>query len=382
MSLTDGSSKKSSSFDELLNAGVLAISQKGVDNVTVADVIKISGHSRPTFYSYFGDINGLLAEIWIRFGSTRLDSELYEVNDWAARTELLPGLDDTLLQIMCVSHRVPELQEIVIPDMREWWQAKTQGNPYVELRTAWILAIQIGIALSVHVDPNSVQANMVLPVLRAMPDNLDDSPLVQSLGPAPEFGEAAPVLDTSDSVHDQIMKATIEVIANSGVNAASVARIARRCRLSTGSIYPRFATGQELIEKAFEAAIRDVVKGNLQQASGMGYGFDQFGLTVAAGFGANRRVWRDYRLEMHIAAMYDPALRAKMRPGFEFTRQMLVESITSVPVLGERLAQPLSYLMQVLAVGLSILHNAGLPLSQLDHRIVVRHIGASIAQTS
>ena len=373
---------KLSSFDELLNAGAAAVAAKGVDNVTVADVIKISGHSRPTFYSYFGDMNGLLAEIWIRFGRPRFSVEVEDNFEWQARTEPSEGVDSALLQILCVSHRIAELQEIVVPDMREWWTSKTHGNTYIELRTAWVLAVQLGIGVSIHIDPENVQAGLVLPILRQMPDNMDGSPLLAGLGIAPDFPEADAVFDNAETLEQSIMKATMEVIANSGVSAASVARIARRCRVSTGTIYPRFATGQELVDKSFDAAILDVVQGNLEQASSVGFGFDQYGLTVVAGLGNNRRVWRDYRLEMHIAAMHDENLRHRMKPGFEVTRKMLVDSIASVPALGESLSQPLSYLMQVMALGLSILHNAGLPLKELDHRIVIRHIGASLAQTS
>jgi AcrR family transcriptional regulator len=368
---------KVSSFDALLSAGIVAVNANGIDKVTVADIIAISGHSRPTFYSYFGDINGLLAEIWIRYGRERLDGEIGAMSDGTPRGESAPGLDSTLLQIMCVSHRIPEVAEVVLPDVREWWASVTNGNVYAELRTAWVLAVQIGIAMSVHVDPENRQAAAVLPILRKLPDNMEGSLLLVGLGKAPEFPEAEAVLDQPGSVEESIMRATIEIIANSGVDAASVARIARKCRVSTGTIYPRFATAEELLEKSFDASIRDVVSGNLRQANATGFGFDQYGLTVASGFGENRRIWRDYRLEMHLAAMHNPKLRELMKPGFEVSRKMLVDSINSVPVLGKRVSQPLSYLMQVLALGLSILHNLGLPLKNMDHRIVVRHLGAS-----
>jgi AcrR family transcriptional regulator len=368
-----------SSFDTLLEAGVAAIERNGIDNVTVADIIGISGHSRPTFYSYFGDVNGLLAEIWIKHGRARLDAEISSVASSGERTSVETDIDRTLLQIMCVAHRIPEVAEVVLPDIREWWTELTKGNRYIELRTAWILAVQIGIAMSVHVDPENRQAATVLPILRQMPDSMDGSLLLLGLGEMPQFPEAEPVLETPDSVDEQIMRATIEIIANSGVDAASVARIARKCRVSTGTIYPRFGTAEDLLEKSFDASIRDVVSGNLRQARETGFGFDQYGLTVAAGFGENRRIWRDYRLEMHLAALHNSKLRELMKPGFEVSRNMLVDSISAVPVLGKRVAQPLSYLMQVLALGLSILHNLGLPLKTMDHRIVVRHLGAAFA---
>jgi AcrR family transcriptional regulator len=370
---------KVSSFDALLDAGVASIANKGIDRVTVADVIAISGHSRPTFYSYFGDVNGLLAEIWIKHGRARLDAEITAVAGSGERTGSEVGIDQTLLQIMCVAHRIPEVAEVVLPDIREWWAELTKGNRYIELRTAWILAVQIGIAMSVHVDPENRQAATVLPLLKQMPDNMDGSLLLLGLDEMPGFPEAEPVLEKPESVDEQIMRATIEIIANSGVDAASVARIARKCRVSTGTIYPRFGTAEDLLEKAFEASIRDVVSGNLRQAGTTGLGFDQYGLTVASGFGENRRIWRDYRLEMHLAALHNPKLCELMKPGFEVSRNMLVDSIKSVPILGKRVAEPLSYLMQVLALGLSIMHNLGLPLKTMDHRIVVRHLGASFA---
>jgi len=379
MSRATANSSKVSSFDSLLDAGIAAIASNGIDKVTVADIVTVSGHSRPTFYSYFGDVNGLLAEIWIKHGRARLDSEIYSLGQADQRAQHDVDLDRTLLQIMCVAHRIPEVAEVVLPDFSSWFANLTKGNRYIELRTAWILAVQIGISMSVHVDPENRQAEAVLPILRQMPDNMDGSLLLLGLGEMPHFPEAEPVLETPDSVEEQIMRATIEIIANSGVDAASVARIARRCRVSTGTIYPRFGTSDDLLEKAFDASIRDVVSGNLRQARTTGFGFDQYGLTVASGFGENRRIWRDYRLEMHLAALHNSKLCDLMKPGFEVSRKMLVDSINSVPILGKRVSQPLSYLMQVLALGLSILHNLGLPLKNMDHRIVVRHLGASFA---
>jgi AcrR family transcriptional regulator len=380
MSSSERNEQKSSSYDELLLAGIEAVARFGLDRVTVADVIKISGHSRPTFYSYFGDINGMLAEIWIRFGREMLDSQLYEVGAGAAPVERNLDLESTLMQIMCAAHRLPEVQEILVPDYADWWKQATKGNHYIELKLSWILAIKIGIALSEHIDPQHQIAGMVLPILRTMPDNLDGSPLLAGLGDFPPFPEANSVIVEAETTEDAIMNATIEVVANSGVGAASVARIARKSRVSTGSIYPRFTTGRDLVEKSFDRAIADVVRGNLEQAGDMGFGADQYGLTIRTGFGDNRKVWRNYRIEMFLASMHDEGIRNKMVPGFETTRQQLVDGISTVPEFGTALSQPLSYLMQVLGLGLSILHNAGLELAQLDHRIPARYIGAAIAQ--
>jgi AcrR family transcriptional regulator len=242
------------------------------------------------------------------------------------------------------------------------------------------MSIKLGIALSVPVDAQNAMAALVLPILKQIPDNLDGTPFVAGLSEVAHFPEANAVIAEPQNTEEAIMRATIEVVANSGVAEASVARIARKSRISTGAIYPRFATGKDLVEKSFDRAIADVVSGNLEQAATVGFGTDQYGLIVRAGFGDNRKVWRDYRIEMHLAAMNDESVRSKMEPGFQTTRKMLVDGISTVPEYGAKYAQPLSYLMQVLGLGLSIVFNAGVPLRDLDHRIVTRYIGAAIAQ--
>ncbi len=52
-------------MERFMRAGIEAIAEKGIDNVTVQYVSEKAKSSRPTFYSYFGDINGFLAETWI-----------------------------------------------------------------------------------------------------------------------------------------------------------------------------------------------------------------------------------------------------------------------------------------------------------------------------
>jgi len=374
---------KLSSFEELLNAGILAVSEKGIDNVTVLDVITISGHSRPTFYSYFSDINALLAEIWLKHGRAIFDSDLLDLDDWDVRVrDAVPGLGMTVLQILCVAHRIPELDEILSPELRQWWKQKTDGNRAAELKTAWILGIQLGIGASLHVDEAAKKSLALVPLIRLMPDDLDIPANTDELA-VMSFSEELPeALEEVDAVDAAILRATMAVTANSGVKSATLARIARICRVSTGSIYPRFKNQKELIEKAFVAAIRDVVVVNTTKLRAAAHPFDEFARSINSALSSRRNQWRNFRLELHVAAMHDKELALGTRSGFDVTRQVLAENIQAVGPFDSRHTEVLSYGMQTLALGFSILHNAGLPLRQLDHRIMVQHLGAQIAQTN
>jgi AcrR family transcriptional regulator len=98
-----GKTKKRASFDELLLSGISAVAAKGVDHTNVSDVAAISGVSRPTFYTYFGDMNGFYAEVWLRYGREWLDAQLDE------NPNLAEDIDQAVLEIFAVARRVPEV---------------------------------------------------------------------------------------------------------------------------------------------------------------------------------------------------------------------------------------------------------------------------------
>jgi AcrR family transcriptional regulator len=67
---------------EIRKAGMKAISQKGIDRISVSQICDLAKNTRPTFYSYFGNIDGLLADIWVGEGDaflSRLADPSYEV---------------------------------------------------------------------------------------------------------------------------------------------------------------------------------------------------------------------------------------------------------------------------------------------------------------
>ena len=373
---------KASSFDAILDAGVEAIYKSGIDQITVAQIIGISGHSRPTFYAYFGDINGLLAEIWIKWGRHELESGLFDANDWHHQFEPVPGRHLAILQVLCVTHRTPELQEVVIPDLRDWWQQKTQGNKSAETKTAWILALQLGLGLTRRVDPDDAQVTEVMPILRNLPEATEDSKLLSQLGEAPSYKELEPVLAEPETIDETIMQATIEVIAHSGVNAASAVRIARKSRVSTGTIYPRFKSREALIEKSYIAAMRDMLRVNGGLLDEIGAGPSQFGISVSAGMANKRRTWRNFQIEMHLAALHSKQMRVNIKPGSDYIKVKLAQMTSSMPNYGHGVSAALITAMHLVPLGLSILDNLGIDVQSLDHRVPSVYLGAAYAQVN
>jgi len=362
--------KRTTSYDELLQSGVKAIATKGVDRITVGDVTKISHHSRPTFYTYFGDMNGFLAEIWLKFGLDWLDSLLNDTSEIPPSNEL----NTAILEIFVISHRNREIAEVLDVDLQTWFEVRSAGNPVRAVKLAWYLSTKIGMYLNAPITPAAVSANALSKIMLAIPDDVYELPEFADLAklPMPER-KPMPGIQKSESDLDKLLlAATIDVVSNSGVAASSMARIARRARVSTGTIYPRYKTTEQIISASYNQAIRQIVAGNVSQLD-TNIGPDEYGAIVVAGFEESRKSWRNYRLEMCLEAQHNESLAEYMAGGLEETREILDTNLVKYGFTAEqRLA--ITHLMQNLAVGISLLFNAGVPVQRMDHRVPPRFI--------
>jgi len=361
-----GKTKKRASFDELLLSGISAVAAKGVDHTNVSDVAAISGVSRPTFYTYFGDMNGFYAEVWLRYGREWLDAQLDE------NPNLSEEIDQAVLEIFAVARRVPEVLEVVQPDFERWWKEQTDGNAIVAQRLVWRLGFTLGYKMSRKVTKKSEFGLPILAFLN-LPDNALELPFLAGLGTV-DPSILPPVQGLTlqdDSVESSLTLATKEVIASSGVAAASMTRIARRARVSTGTVYPRFKNAESLIQSSFTRAISRIVSRNVEVVAARGLGIDEYALTVNAGYGPNRKTWRDFRTEMHIEAAHNPELAKFMEGGFETAAKFLEDSFKEFGI-PEHLATPIAWFLHSHAIGISMIYNVLPEVDQIDYRIMAR----------
>ena len=357
------------SFSELIAAGVHAIYQKGIDQVSVTDVTSLAQVSRPTFYTYFGDLNGLYAEIWLRFGVDWLDAQ------WQDSKTIDGATDAALLELFAAARRIPELSEVVQPDFERWWDSLVGQDPRLSQNASWTLGARLGYKISYQVNPKSELGLPIFDLLEIGQQEFE-SPLMQGLGQLPDrLPPMAGIRFSGQNVEDQLTHSAIEVIAKSGVAAASVVRIARRARVSTGTVYPRFKSVDSLIESSFSQAIREIVLGNVALIESQGTGVDQYGFAVNAGFGTDRETWRNYRIEMHLAARHNPKLAKMMAPGFEETAKLLEDSAIRMGATTQT-AAALAWFMHVHAIGISMIFAVMPKVAHQDNRYMSRHLGS------
>lgn len=360
--------KRRASFDELLLAGISAIAEQGIDHVSVSDVAKVSGVSRPTFYTYFGDLPGFYAEIWLHHGRPWLDAQISKNDDFDDE------IDQALLEIFSVSRRIPEVFEVVQPDFQKWWNEKVGDNKLAANKLVWTMGFHLGYRLASKVSSHANLGIAIIPVLD-YPDNVMSLPIMQGLPPFEniELPSMPGVEIHEDSVEAVLTQAAIDVVASSGVAATSMTRVARRARVSTGSLYPRFKSAEQLIEHSFETAIEEIVGKNVALVKKEGIGPDQYAMTVTSGYGTQRKTWRDFRTEMHIEAAHNTRLAEFLGKGFDTTASFLEDSFVSFGA-PRSFAKSMAWFLHSHAIGISLIFNQLPEIASYDNRVMTRWI--------
>jgi AcrR family transcriptional regulator len=311
-------------------------------------------------------MNGFYAEVWLRYGREWLNAQLDENPNLSAE------IDQAVLEIFAVARRVPEVLEVVQPDFERWWNEQTNGDAIVAQRLVWRLGFTLGYKMSLKVTKKSEFGLPIVGFLN-LPDNALELPFLAGLGKV-DPSILPPVQGLTlqdDSVESSLTLATKEVIASSGVAAASMTRIARRARVSTGTVYPRFKNAETLIQSSFTRAISRIVSRNVEVVAARGLGIDEYALTVNAGYGPARKTWRDFRTEMHIEAAHNPELAKFMEGGFETAAKFLEDSFKEFGI-PEQLATPIAWFLHSHAIGISMIYNVLPEVDQIDYRIMAR----------
>ena len=356
-------------------AGISAINSKGIDRVSVSLICEIAKSTRPTFYSYFGNVDGLLADIWVSESQeflSRLSDPGYNL-----LASKLASVDRALVEIMAISHRNPEVAEVVNRTVQAWWKELAGPDEFKNLKFSWVIGARLGLLMMIAVDP-TVKTMVIVDQLLNSIDKVAiiKNQLTTDLLP--------PITDPEakiESVEQMLLAATVNVVANSGISAASMARISRYAQVTTGSVYPRFPNISTLIIESFEFAAKHVVNQNLANTKDGSFGPDEFGLFVIAGLLPRRKQWRNYRLEAHIEARVNKPLAKRIQQSNKEVNDQVSQSLRkySIP---EQVLVSATHLIHSIGIGFSLLYNAGIALNELDHRRITRQIVAIFEQTA
>lgn len=365
----------------VLRAGLELIDTMGVDRVTVAAILERAKVARGTVYAHFGDVFGVFATAWSHLGAPWLRLMLTTPDE-----ESMPAqYRGALVQILLAARRAPVLQEVIQPDVDRVWAGLDRPTPIAELRAAWLLLLRLSLDLSLPVLPEATTLRPLVGVLASLPDDADEryGLVGQEIPELPMPAVLSPFDAETDDITRRLMIAAVEVVAGSGLAAASMLRVCRTARLTPGAASPRFADLRSLHDYAFTASLADVVRQNravfLEPSSARSIPDRAAAITLSS-MSDLRAQWRLYRQEFHLAAFADPDLARMMRDAITATDPQSIDELRAAGV-PESILDPMVLWTHVAATGVAAVMALGIPLRALDARLLFRWLFENLTGT-
>ncbi len=349
--------------DETTTAILEKFASTGIDQFIVSDYCAIEGVSRPTFYSRFGSVHGLVAEIWIDDGQAWLDRLSSAIFSPSTR-------DVGMALILATARRSSEISEVVMPDLASWWVENTESRSPEAI--AWLLANRLGTLLTIGADKGATAALALDPALYGAAEHRLDESNVQSNS----------MVLTDPAFDDPILDAAYTVIGTVGYHSASLTRIARTAKYTTGALYPQFDNADDLVAAAFRLAQGQIVESNTELWKTQGLSIDSFGAFVEQGLKPGRTRWRRLRLETFIAARPQGSPIAKLaRESLNSMVSGVDEAITLAEIVTP-MRLTVAYFFHTLGLGMSVLDELHLPVSALNHVEMTRQLVGQVVASS
>ena len=304
----------------ILDAAMVEIEAVGVDRLGMSGVARRAALTTGALYGRYESGGELAAAVWTQRLRDRhfamLDRAIAMLVDRTAPLELDalvteladPSIETVVaLELLGTARRIDELEEVVVADVNQFLGARGAG-PRTRRRkrraqVIFTLATVWGILL--HRDPGRRSLDW-RPALLALVWSFArpfDEP-ADRLVPL----EVAPVrAQTDDPVEDDLIDAVAAIVARVGLERATGSRIARRAGLTSGAIYGRYKTKEELLDHAIDVLLARRLTDDLGQVGEVIAAPDPAAMTasmVAGYLGPLRRDWRRFRIEAHLAARH------------------------------------------------------------------------------
>jgi AcrR family transcriptional regulator len=362
----------------VLRAGLELIETKGVDRVTVAAILDEAKVARGTVYAHFGDVFGVFATAWSQLGAPWLQLMMTAPDE----KSMPSNYRNALMQILLAARRAPVLNEVVQPDVDHVWAALDRPSAASEIRAIWLLLVRLSLDLSLPAMPEARTLEPLVGAIGSMPDDVFEryglvgqEILKLDLPPA-----LSPFQAENDDITRRLMIAAVDVVASSGLAAASMLRVCRSARLTPGAATPRFADLRSLHDYAFTTSLADVVRQNREafiERSTMQSIPDRAAVISLSSMSDQRAQWRLYRQEFHIASCSDPDLAQMLHDAISATDAQTTEELSAAGI-PESILETIVLWTHVAATGVAAVSALGLPLRELDARPFFRWLFETI----
>ena len=366
--VTRARSQRSIENDGRITRAAISVAHKnGIDGLALSEVAKKAQLTTGALYGRFEDNEDLQVHLVtdeiapkLKMFLDRVVGECRESGDSLTLLDYL-SLDTRNdpavalgVESLVAAQRNDALAEILLPDVTTWlgsYGIHERVTPVELAKNAVTLALILGTALHRFVDDEFDQWPLALPTLvRGIAKSAPSSRSTDG------YSYTSISADTGNAVRDALIMTTADIIGKVGYERTTVARIARRSGLTTGSIYNVYTSKQDLIVDSIDTLLRRTRQESLDFES-EGLSRRDLGFGFAAHFSAasdtNRRQWHRFRHEAFVAARTNSVIRRTIRQVHRDELNVAIDlfSVLNLPL---ELIQAITATSQALSLGFSL----------------------------
>ena len=187
-----------------------------------------------------------------------------------------------------------------------------------------------------------------------------------------------------DPLSNDLINATMDVIAKSGVEQSTLSRISRRAGVTTGAIYSRYESKIELVIDAIEVLVATVARTSSKLVI-IGAQNHDMSTSVARMFhtavSPDRAPWNRFRLETYLAGLSNPAIRRCLRRIQATSDERYFSLLQPTKLFTDEQISEIALAGQIIPIGLSVLDIICAGHREIDYldvsRCLMRLLGAS-----
>jgi len=345
--------------DAIIDFALKDISLVGVDGISVTALIASAGITRPTFYSYFGDVQGLLAEIWLEKGRQWIDIVAAPGEFTQRDNELVFALTEIFIS----AHRSEELRTIVEISFAEFI-SEFAGEAGRLTTVMWRIANRVGVVGTHRVWP-SVQDALFLDSFLDAVSTRKVKPNITVVDELPEIE-----LDASEVVDVNIARGVIGIVGRGGVSGLSVLRLGRILRVTSGYLNPRIDSLKALVGLTYGLVQDSAARQNVKLWTLWNLNPRGFARFIVGSLGGSRQSWRLFRNEVLVASAHDPELAAIIGSTMDSLLKIVGSKVTGFGY-SRAVTARISVLVHTMLFGFSTLSAVGVKVGDLAHEGII-----------
>ena len=299
----------------------------GLDSIAASSIAKRAGLTTGAIYNRFENNDEMLVALWEQVVAQKFEDHIRQTIHYLTAQEKIstdPNLiarlerpSSTLAlaaEFVVVAQRNEVVGEVVIPQITQWLHDSGLNKDRSPIDCAGVAlgaSMALGSMLRSFITTTNPNLGLVLRGLRQAYQT------AQPTTTSPPVPKPRPVkASTGNAVRDELINATAEVMAKTGFTGATISRIARKSKLTSGTIYNVYDDKEELMNDAVVELLKATQYQNLAAKQDASHDHrPNFGLTDSFQLGLipERQTWLRFRQECIIATRHHRSTHRQMR---------------------------------------------------------------------